>query len=64
MAEPIKEMDKATLYLAMRASRDALTFNEDNAYWKRAIELYRATGNKFDSDCTGCRRRLVEWLEK
>lgn len=63
MAEGIRNMDKETLRLAMRASRDAFHFDEDNAYWKRAIELYRATGNRFDADCTGCRKRLVEWLE-
>jgi hypothetical protein len=61
--ESIKEMDRETLKLAMRAARIHV-FDEDNAYWARAIDLYKATGNKFDADCTGCRRRLVEWLER
>jgi len=63
MAESIKEMDKDSLWLYMKANREAYRFDDDSAAWRRAIDLYRATGNKFDSDCTGCRRRLIEWME-
>lgn len=56
-------MDKTELVLYMKASRELYKFNDDLKSWQRAIKLYEATGNKFDSDCTGCRRRLIEWLE-
>lgn len=57
-------MDKESLWLFMKASREAYRFDENSKAWKRAIELYRETGNKFDADCTGCRIRLIEWLEQ
>lgn len=63
MAESIKEMNKAGLLLYMKASRELYHFDDNLKSWQRAIELYRATGNKFDSECSGCRRRLIEWLE-
>lgn len=63
MAESIKEMNKDSLLLFMKASRELYHFDDSLKSWQRAIELYRATGNKFDSDCSGCRRRLIEWLE-
>lgn len=62
MAE-VKNMTREELRDHMRASRAVRVFDEDLPEWSRAIELYKATGNKFDPDCTGCRRRLVEWLE-
>lgn len=63
MAE-IKDMTREELRNHLKASRQFHYFDEDNEFWKRAIKLYEATGNKFDADCTGCRRRLVEWLEQ
>jgi hypothetical protein len=56
-------MEKAELVLYMKASRELYKFNDELKSWQRAIKLYEATGNKFDADCTGCRRRLIEWLE-
>lgn len=59
----IPEMDKEQLINHMKASRELYRFDEDLHSWKRAISLYKqATGMKFDADCSGCRRRLVEWL--
>lgn len=62
METKITDMDKTELVLYMRASREILRFDDELKSWSRAIKLYEATGNKFDSDCTGCRRRLMEWL--
>lgn len=63
MEGKITDMDKSELVLYMKASREIYRFDEDGKAWQRAIKLYRETGNKFDADCTGCRKRLVEWLE-
>ena len=63
MEAKVNEMQKAELLTYMKASREYIRFDDELKSWKRAIELYKATGNKFDSECTGCRKRLVEWLE-
>lgn len=62
MQKKISEMNKAELYDFMKASREIHRFDYDLPSWKRAAQLYRETGNKFDEDCTGCRSRLLEWL--
>lgn len=60
----VAEMNREQLRDHMRASREVRIFDEYKPEWKRAIDLYRETGNKFDADCSGCRKRLVEWLER
>lgn len=64
MAE-VKDMEREELNAHMKAHRVLREFDEDRPEWQRAIELYKQqTGMKFDPDCTGCRKRLVEWLER
>jgi hypothetical protein len=62
METKITDMDKDELVLYMKASREILRFDDELKSWQRAIKLYKDAGNKFDSECTGCRRRLLEWL--
>lgn len=62
MEKKITDMDKDELVLFMKASREIHSFNYELKSWQRAVQLYRDAGNKFDEDCSGCRRRLIEWL--
>lgn len=65
MDKKIADMEREELWAYMKASHDARHFNEELPSWQRAIELYKKqTGMKFDPDCTGCRRMLIEWLTK
>jgi len=64
MAEKKPKLNKESWVAYMKAAREIHRFKDESMAWKRAIELYRATGNKFDSDCSGCRKRLAEWMEK
>lgn len=63
MAEKISEMNKAELVDYMKSSRELYNPDYSLPSWQRAIKLYKATGNKFNEDCSGCGRRLMEWLE-
>ena len=58
----ITELSKEELLAYMKSTREIHHFNYDLPSWKRAVQLYRETGNKFQEDCSGCVRRLAEWL--
>lgn len=58
-----KEMNREHLTAFMKASRQIYQFDWDKPSWRRAAELYKAdTGMQFDEGCTGCRKRLLDWL--
>ena len=63
MAE-IKSMSKQDLVAYMRATREIYKFDSELPSWQRAFQLYKAEGNSADMDCTSCRKRVLEWLEK
>ncbi len=65
MSKKITEMDKAEILAYLKASHEIRHFDDGLHSWKRAIDLYKqATGMPFDSDCSGCRKRLFEWLNQ
>jgi len=62
MSKRITDMTKDELLAYMKASREIHQFNFDLPSWRRAAQLYQEAGQKFQEDCSGCVRRLAEWL--
>lgn len=61
----INEMTKKELIAHMRASKEINHPSRDTASWKRAFELYKSmTGNDADMECSGCWKRVHQWLNK
>ncbi len=60
----ITEMNREQLRDYMRASREIHRFNESVA-WRRAFELARLSGlENMSMDCSGCIRKVHEWLSR
>lgn len=61
----ITEMNREQLRDYMRASREIHRFDEDSVAWKRAFELARQSGlENMSMDCSGCIRKVHEWLNR
>ena len=61
----ITEMNREQLRDYMRASREIHRFDQHSAAWIQAFKLARANGlENMDMECSGCRRKVLEWLEK
>jgi hypothetical protein len=61
----IEEMDREQLRDYMRASREINRFDQYSKSWQRAFELARLSGmENMSMDCTGCIRKVHEWLSR
>lgn len=61
----IQEMNREELRDYMKASREILKFDPNNKAWIHAFVLARKSGlENMDMDCTTCRRKVLEWLER
>ena len=61
----ITEMNREQLRDYMKASREINRFDSENIVWQHAFKLARKSGmENVDMDCTGCIKRVKEWLEK
>jgi hypothetical protein len=61
----ITEMNREQLRDYMKASREILRFDSDSPAWKHAFKLARKSGmENMDMDCSGCIKKVHEWLSK
>lgn len=61
----ITDMTREQLRDYMKASREMHRFDSESVAWKHAFKLARANGlENMDMDCTGCIKKVKEWLEK
>lgn len=61
----ITEMNREQLRDYMRASREINRFDETSVAWQRAFELARQSGlENMSMDCSGCIRKVHEWLSR
>lgn len=49
----------------MKASREILRYDSDLPSWKQAFKLAKLSGlENMDMDCSGCVKKVKEWLDK
>lgn len=61
----ITDMNREQLRDYMRASREINRFDSNNVVWKHAFKLAKLSGmENMDMDCSGCVKKVKEWLEK
>lgn len=60
----ISEMNREQLRDHMKASRIIHRFDPDVPEWKHAFKLAKLAGmENMDMDCTGCIKKVLEWLQ-
>jgi hypothetical protein len=60
----VSEMNREQLRDHMKAARIIYKFDPDLNEWKHAFKLARLSGmENMDMDCTGCIKKVLEWLE-
>ncbi len=58
-------MNREQLRDYMKASRDIYRFDSENVAWKQAFKLARKNGlENMTMECTGCIKKVLEWLER
>jgi hypothetical protein len=61
----ITEMNREQLRDYMRAARTLNRFDSNSVEWRHAFKLAKLAGmENMDLDCTGCVKRVSEWLSK
>lgn len=61
----ITEMTREQLRDYMKASRLIYRYDREDVAWKHAFALAKKSGlENMDMDCTGCIRKVKEWLER
>jgi len=61
----ITEMNREQLRDHMRAARMLNRFDPDTVEWKHAFKLAKLGGlESMDMDCTGCIKKVKEFIEK
>lgn len=59
----ITDMNREQLRDYMKASREIHRFDPDNKGWKHAFKLAKLSGlENMDMNCTGCIKKVHEWL--
>lgn len=60
----VSEMNREQLRDHMMAARIINKFDSDMPEWKQAFKLAKLSGlENMDMDCTGCVKKVKEWLE-
>jgi len=61
----ITEMSREQLRDHMKANRDIYRYDRDLITWKHAFALAKKSGlENMEMDCSGCVKKVREWLEK
>jgi len=61
----ITEMNREQLRDYMKASREIQRYDSDLPSWKHAFKLAKLAGlENMDMQCTGCIKKVKEWLER
>lgn len=61
----VSEMNREQLRDHMKAARIIHKFDSDVPEWKHAFKLARLSGlENMDMDCTGCVKKVKEFLEQ